>query len=142
MDLEEHLPELGKTLAEELLTPTKIYSETLLSLSRDLPISGLCHITGGGFEDNLVRIIPEACGIVIKENSWEIPPIFTFLKEAGSIEDTEMKRTFNNGLGMIAIVPENAAQDVYERINAMNEKAYFIGEIVNRKTNKDRISWA
>ncbi len=142
MDLNEHLPELGKTLAEELLTPTKIYSETLLSIARDLPVNGLCHITGGGFQDNLVRIIPEACGIVIKENSWEIPPIFTFLKEAGGVEDMEMKRTFNNGLGMIAIVPENVAQDVFERINAMNEKAYFIGEIVDRKAGKDRIAWA
>ncbi|MBW2514023.1 MAG: phosphoribosylformylglycinamidine cyclo-ligase [Deltaproteobacteria bacterium] len=141
MDLEEHLPELGKTLAEELLTPTKIYTETLLSIARDLPINGLSHITGGGFEDNLVRIIPEACGIEIKKDSWEIPPIFTFLKEAGGIEDREMKRTFNNGLGMIAIVPENAAQDVFERINAMNEKAYFIGEIVERKTGTDRIVW-
>jgi len=141
MDLEEHLPELGKTLAEELLTPTKIYSETLLSVARDLPINGLCHITGGGFEDNLLRIIPKACGIIIKENSWEIPPIFTFLKEAGSVEDMEMKRTFNNGLGMIVIVPDNAAQDVFGRINAMNEKAYFIGEIVDRKAETDRITW-
>ena len=142
MDLNERLPELGKTLAEELLTPTKIYSETLLSIARDLPLNGLCHITGGGFEDNLVRIIPEACGIVINENSWDVPPIFTFLKEAGGVEDMEMKRTFNNGLGMIVIVPENAAQDVFERINAMNEKAYFIGEIVDRKAGTDRIVWA
>jgi phosphoribosylformylglycinamidine cyclo-ligase len=142
MDLNEHLPELGKTLADELLTPTKIYSETLLSIARDLPLNGLCHITGGGFEDNLVRVIPEACGIVINENSWEIPPIFTFLKEAGGVEDREMKRTFNNGLGMIVIVPENAAQDVFERINAMNEQAYFIGEIVDRKAGTDRIVWA
>ena len=111
-------------------------------MARDLPINGLCHITGGGFEDNLVRIIPEACGIVIKKNSWEIPPIFTFLKEAGGIEDFEMKRTFNNGLGMIVIVPENTAQDVFERINAMNEKAYFIGEITDRKAGTDRIVWA
>ena len=142
MDLNDYLPELGKTLAEELLTPTRIYTEILLSMARDLPINGLCHITGGGFEDNLVRIIPEACGIVIKENSWEIPPIFTFLKEAGSIENFEMKRTFNNGLGMIAIVPEDAAQDVFERINAMHEKAYFIGEITDRKAGTDRIVWA
>ena len=142
MDLNEHLPELGKTLAEELLIPTKIYTEALLSMSRDLPINGLCHITGGGFEDNLIRIIPEACGIVINENSWDVPPIFTFLKEAGGIEDKEMKRTFNNGLGMIAIVLEDAAQDVFERINAMDEKAYFIGEIVDRKADKDRIVWA
>jgi len=141
MDLNEHLPEFGKTLAEELLTPTRIYTETLLSLARDLPINGLCHITGGGFEDNLVRIIPEACGIVINKNSWETPPVFTFLKEAGGIDEFEMKRTFNNGLGMIVIVPEDAAQDVFERINAMNEKAYFIGEITERKDDTDRIAW-
>ena len=141
MDLDTHLPELGKTLAEELLIPTKIYSETLSNVTRDLPINGLCHITGGGFADNLVRVIPEACSIVIRENSWEPQPIFTFLKEAGEIEDLEMKRTFNNGLGMIAIVPEDAAQDVYERINAMDEQAFFIGEIVERKENSDRNTW-
>jgi len=141
MDLETHLPEMGKTLAEELLTPTKIYSETIMNITRDLPINGLCHITGGGFTDNLVRIIPKACSIVIRENSWEPPPIFTFLKEAGEIEDHEMKRTFNNGLGMIAVVPEKAAQDVYERINAMDEQAYFIGEIVDRKEGSDRVAW-
>jgi phosphoribosylformylglycinamidine cyclo-ligase len=141
MDLETHLAELGKTLAEELLTPTKIYSETIMNITRDLPINGLCHITGGGFTDNLVRIIPEACSIVIRENSWEPPPIFTFLKEAGEIQDHEMKRTFNNGMGMIAVVPESAAQDVYERINAMDEQAYFIGEIVERKEGSDRVAW-
>ncbi len=141
MDLDSHLPELGKTLAEELLTPTKIYSETIHNLTRDLPINGLCHITGGGFEDNLVRIIPEACGIIIRENSWETPPIFTFLEEVGDIEDIEMKRTFNNGLGMIAVVEEKAAQDVFERINAMDEQAFFIGEIVDRNEKSDRITW-
>ena len=141
MDLDSHLPELGKTLAEELLIPTKIYSETILNITRDLPINGLCHITGGGFADNLVRIIPEACGIVIRENSWEPQPIFTFLKEAGEIEDREMKRTFNNGLGMIAVVPEESAQDVFERINAMDEQAFFIGEIVDRKEDSNRVAW-
>jgi len=141
MDLNAHMPEFGRTLAEELLMPTKIYSETLLSISRDLPINGLCHITGGGFGDNLARIIPVACSIVIRERSWEVPPIFTFLKEAGGIEDAEMKRTFNNGLGMIAVVPENVAQDVCERINAMGEQAYFIGEIVDRKEGTSRITW-
>lgn len=141
MDLDSHLPELGKTLAEELLTPTKIYSETIRHIIRDLQINGLCHITGGGFEDNLVRVIPEACAIAIRENSWDVPPVFTFLKEAGGIEDAEMKRTFNNGLGMIAVVPEGIAQDVYERINAMDEQAYFIGEIVDRKPGENRVVW-
>ena len=85
LDLADHVPALGKTLAEELLTPTKIYSETIQNIIRDLPILGLAHITGGGFGDNLVRIIPEACSMVMRKQSWETPPIFSFLQEAGNI---------------------------------------------------------
>jgi phosphoribosylformylglycinamidine cyclo-ligase len=139
--LDSHVPELGKTLGEELLTPTKIYSEMIQNIIRDLPILGLAHITGGGFEDNLVRIIPNACSIVMKKNSWEIPPIFTFLQKAGNVAEAEMMRTFNNGLGLIAVLPEESAQDTLERLQGMNEKAVVIGEIIERKDKKERIQW-
>lgn len=141
LDITTHIPDLGRALGEELLEPTRIYSELIQSLLRDMPVHGLSHITGGGLAENLVRIIPNACGVRIEKGSWDIPPIFSFLQEAGRIDHLEMMRTFNNGVGLAVVVPEQAAQEVTERLIAMNEKAYLIGEIVQRKTGEDRIAW-
>jgi phosphoribosylformylglycinamidine cyclo-ligase len=99
-------------LEKNCLTPTKIYSETVRNIIRDIPVHGLAHITGGGIVDNLVRVIPDACDVVIQSKSWEIPPVFQFLKQAGNISDEEMFRTFNNGIGMIAVVPEKAVDEL------------------------------
>ncbi len=137
----DHIAELGHTLGEELLKPTKIYSETIQHLIKDLPIHGLAHITGGGIEDNLLRILPRACEVEIRRESWDTPPIFDFLKKAGNVEEAEMLRTFNNGIGMIAVVPGSASQDVLERLTAMNEKAYLIGEIVECRAPSNRVRW-
>jgi phosphoribosylformylglycinamidine cyclo-ligase len=133
--------ELGKTLGEELLTPTRIYTETVQSLLKDLPIHGLAHITGGGIPDNIVRIIPQAFRVAIRRGSWPVPPIFGFLQQAGNVSEGEMLRTFNNGIGMIAVVPEAAVPDVIERLAAMNEKAFEIGEIQEREEGGERIVW-
>jgi phosphoribosylformylglycinamidine cyclo-ligase len=141
LEFDSMVPELGKTIGEELLTPTRIYVETIQNMIKDLPILGLAHITGGGFEDNLFRIIPNACGIVMRKRSWDVPPIFAFLQKAGNIKDQEMMRTFNNGLGLVAIVPEKAVQDVLERLNGLGETAFVIGEIVERKQTEDRLKW-
>ncbi|MFC1815095.1 phosphoribosylformylglycinamidine cyclo-ligase [Thermodesulfobacteriota bacterium] len=138
---ETHMPEFGHTLGEELLTPTKIYSETIQYIIRDLPVLGLAHITGGGISENLIRIIPKSCKIVLRKDSWDVPPIFPFLQKAGKISNREMMRTFNNGLGLIAVVPEKHAQDIFERLNGMNERAVFIGEIIERKKSRTQISW-
>jgi phosphoribosylformylglycinamidine cyclo-ligase len=141
MKVDDHVPEFSKTLGEELLTPTKIYSETVRNIIRDLPVHGLAHITGGGIVDNLVRVIPDACDVVIHSKSWEIPPVFQFLKQAGNVSDEEMFRTFNNGIGMIAVVPEKAVDEIILRLKAMDEKCYLIGKIVERKQNQSRIQW-
>lgn len=141
LTLETDMPEFGRTLGEELLTPTKIYSETIQNIIRDLPVLGLAHITGGGISDNLLRIIPKGCKVLIRKDSWEVPPVFYFLQKAGNVTTPEMLRTFNNGIGMIAVVPEKHAQDVFERLNAMNERAFFIGEIVERKSSRSQLSW-
>lgn len=141
MTVSTHVPELGKTIGEELLIPTKIYVETVSRLIKDLPIHGLAHITGGGIVENIIRVIPKACKIVIREGSWEIPPVFTFLKEAGRISDHEMMRTFNNGIGMVAVVPEAAVVDVMSRLEAMKETAYVIGDVVDRKDSSSQIEW-
>jgi phosphoribosylformylglycinamidine cyclo-ligase len=141
LDLDDYVPELGKTLGEELLTPTRIYVQPILNILKDLPIHGLAHITGGGIADNLLRIVPKGCHLLIQREIWEVPPIFSFLRQAGNISDREMRRTFNNGIGMIAIVPRDATADVLQRLDALNEKAYLIGEVQEYKDSKERITW-
>jgi len=139
--VDTYIPDLGKTLGEELITPTRIYTQTLLGLIRDLPVHGLAHITGGGIDENIIRVIPDACKVLIHKESWEVPPIFKFLQDAGGVEDHEMHRTFNNGIGMIAVVPEGSAQDFMDRLNAMEEKAYIIGEIASRTESEIQVEW-
>jgi phosphoribosylformylglycinamidine cyclo-ligase len=141
LKIDDHVPELGRTIGEELMEPTKIYSVAIQRLIKDLPIHGIAHITGGGIPENIVRVLPKACKVEIQKGSWDIPPIFTFLKKAGKIAETEMLRTFNNGIGMIAVVPEEAAQDVMQRLEGMNEKAFVIGRVVERKTSKSQVKW-
>lgn len=136
-----YVPELGQTIGEELLTPTKIYSQTIHHIIRELPVLGFAHITGGGIEDNILRIIPKACNVVLQKESWDVPPVFNFLQQAGNISDKEMMRTFNNGIGLIAVVSERFAQEILERLNAMNEKGFVIGEVVERKNSGERIKW-
>jgi phosphoribosylformylglycinamidine cyclo-ligase len=135
LTVESHVPELGKTLGEELITPTRIYSETIQHLVRDLPIQGLAHITGGGIMDNIIRVIPQACGIAIRKGSWDIPPIFPFLKAAGNVDEKEMMRTFNNGIGLVVVVPEENAQEVLNRLTGSGEKAWIIGEVIKTRKN-------
>ncbi len=142
LGVDSHVPALDKPLGEELLTPTRIYSETIQSLIRGLPIRGLAHITGGGIGDNTLRIIPQACGIVFRKESWDVPPVFRFLQEAGKVADEEMLRVFNNGIGLVAVVPESAVQDVLARLSALDEQAFVIGEIVERQAeNSPRVQW-
>ena len=141
LKIDDYVPELGKTIGEELLRPTKIYVEPILSILKDLPIHGLAHITGGGVEDNILRVVPKACNISIQSEIWDVPPIFSFLQQAGNVSDVEMRRTFNNGIGMIAVVPVDATADVLQRLEAMNEKAYLIGEIMACKDSGGRVTW-
>jgi phosphoribosylformylglycinamidine cyclo-ligase len=139
---EDPVDELGRTIGEELLEPTKIYSEIIRRLVRDFSIHGIAHITGGGIVENLPRILPSSCMGVIQKGSWEIPPIFTFLREAGKIPKREMMRTFNNGIGIILVVPEKDTEGIVEFLTAMNEKAYVMGSIVERETASNQIAWA
>lgn len=135
LTVDSHVSDLGKPLGEELITPTRIYVETIQRLIRDLPIQGLAHITGGGIMDNIVRIIPQACGIAIHTGSWEIPPIFPFLQAAGHVEEKEMMRTFNNGIGLVAVVPETSTQEVLNRLIGSGDKAWIIGEVTKIRRN-------
>jgi phosphoribosylformylglycinamidine cyclo-ligase len=132
---------LGRTIGEELLEPTKIYSEIIRRLLRDFPVHGIAHVTGGGIVENLPRILPSSCMALIHKGSWEIPPIFTFLQEAGKISKHEMMRTFNNGIGIVLVVPEKESESIVEFLRAMEEKAYVIGSIVERERASNQIAW-
>ena len=135
-DVNTRLGELGGTLGEELLKPTIIYVPTILSLLRDLPVHGLVHITGGGIDENIIRVIPQACKAVIHKGSWKVPPIFNIIQREGNVPEHDMHRTFNNGIGMVVVVPEPSAQEVMDRLGAMDEEACIIGEILDRENNE------
>jgi len=132
-DINHVFPELGKPLGEELLTPTRIYVKTLLNLKRDFTIKGMAHITGGGLPENLPRVLPQGCRVVINRGSWPIPPIFTLMQKLGNIPEEDLLRTFNCGIGMAVILPEAQAGEAIERLAALGEKAWIIGKIADRK---------
>lgn len=127
--LDEHWDELGKTLGEELLTPTRIYVKPLLASFKKFEIKGLAHITGGGFYENIPRVIPNGLGVEIDRDAWEIPPIFQMLKKYGELTDKELFSTFNMGIGMIAVVKEEEADAVVDFFKQEGEQAYKIGRV-------------
>jgi phosphoribosylformylglycinamidine cyclo-ligase len=92
--------------------------------------------------DNVVRVVPQGLGLLIRRGSWEIPPVFTFLRDAGRVPEIEMLRTFNTGVGMVALVPQAAVSEVLERLAGMHERAFVIGEVVERRDGADRLTWA
>lgn len=128
-----------KTLGEELLTPTKIYVKSILNLIRDFSIKGVAHITGGGLLENVPRTLPKHCKALIEKNSWEKPAIFELLREGGQIDETEMYRTFNYGIGMIIVVPATEAEDILGRLSGLDEKAYLIGEIAQCESGETQV---
>lgn len=120
---------LDRPLGEELLVPTRIYVKTVLGLVRDFPVHGIAHITGGGFTDNIPRVVPKGCKVVIHKGSWPILPVFQALQKGGRVSEEEMFRTFNNGIGLVLIVPSSKASPVCDRLRKLKEKPYRIGEI-------------
>jgi phosphoribosylformylglycinamidine cyclo-ligase len=132
MSPDDHVEEIGRTVGEELLEPTKIYVRTIISLLKNFQVFGISHITGGGIVENLPRILPSNCQALISRSSWTPQPIFHFIRKAGNITDEEMMRTFNNGIGLIIVVAEKDKQDVMQQIEAMGEKAYHMGWIEER----------
>ena len=129
LTVEDRVEELGCTVGEELLKPTRIYVESVLKVLRNYTINGLIHNTGGGFIDNVPRILPAGCRAVIRPDGWPEPPVFSYLRKKGRISAMEMYRTFNMGIGMMALVPEKDVEDVMQQFSAMGETPYLIGEI-------------
>lgn len=126
---DEYIDELGKTIGEELLTPTRLYPKSCLPLIEKFDIHGMVHVTGGGYYENIPRALPENMGAEIDATSWPVPPIFTLLKEWGNVDWHEMYRTFNMGIGMIIIASADEAEKIKADLQARNEAVYEIGKV-------------
>jgi phosphoribosylformylglycinamidine cyclo-ligase len=123
--------ESGKSIGEVLLAPTRIYVKPILEVLKKGKVKGLAHITGGGFFENIPRMVPEGLGVEITKGSWEIPPIFPFLQELGGLTEDDLFGTFNMGIGMVVAVPEEAVQDTISKLEALGERAWEIGSVVS-----------
>jgi len=132
LEINAKLDGLEQPLGLELLKPTRLYVKSILNLLKNFTINGMIHITGGGFFDNIPRIIPPSCMAVIHRRSWDIPPIFPILQHLGNIDEGEMFRVFNMGIGMILIVPGKEVDGILERLGHLEETAFVIGCIEKR----------
>lgn len=119
----------GRILGQALLAPTKIYVKPLLELLKICDVHAMAHITGGGFWENIPRVLPAGCCAAINKNSWQWPEVFTWLMENGGVSEHEMLRTFNCGVGMIVVLPEAQAQQAVDLLNAAGEEAFIAGRI-------------
>ncbi len=119
----------NRSLAAELLAPTRIYVKSLLSLMQALPVKGMAHITGGGLTENIPRVLPDAVTAVIDRKSWVAPPVFAWLQQHGQVDDAEMARTFNCGIGMAVIVARENADAAIKLLAAQGETVFTIGTI-------------
>jgi len=119
----------GRSLFERLLTPTRIYVKPLLELIRALPVRGLAHITGGGLTDNVPRVLPEGLEVRLERRCWHRDPVFDWLQRTGRIDRDEMYRTFNCGIGMVAILPAQSADAAIALLSSHGETATLIGEV-------------
>ncbi|WP_227764815.1 phosphoribosylformylglycinamidine cyclo-ligase [Zhaonella formicivorans] len=130
LKLDQVVRGVGRPLGDELLTPTKIYVRPVLKLLEMYQIKGMAHITGGGLTENVPRILPRGVNARISLGSWPIPPIFTLIQELGNVSTEEMYRTFNMGIGIVLVVPEEQEQAVIHFLEQQGEQAFPVGEIV------------
>lgn len=129
--LDQYIEELGMTLGEALLTPTKIYVKLVLDLLSKYDIKAIAHITGGGVIENITRVIPKGLGIDIEKNSWEKPAIFKIIENFNSIDERELHKSFNMGVGLVLIVDNEKAKEITKYINTTEKNAYIIGQVVD-----------
>ena len=125
----QHVPEFGSSLGEELLRPTRIYVKAFYALKDRVRIKGMAHITGGGITGNLPRIFPKGISAVIKKGSWPVPPIFHLIKKMGKVPDDEMRMTFNMGIGYIIVIPETEADKAISILKKTGYASFVIGTI-------------
>jgi phosphoribosylformylglycinamidine cyclo-ligase len=139
LDISDIPSPLSRTLGEELLEPTRIYVRTILSLKEGFQIRAVAHITGGGLTENIPRVVPKNCTVFLDSSLWEIPPLMKLIKIGGRIDREEMFRTFNCGIGMVLVVPEEESEGVLRRLKRLGERARVIGEVRKRKRGDGNI---
>ena len=130
MSVNDYVEELGETLGEALLRPTRIYADACEAVLPNFDVKGIVHITGGGFYENIPRILPEGTAVSINVGTWDVPPIFPYMKKCGNIDREEMFSTYNMGVGMMMVVDAEDADAVVEALKDAGENASVIGEIV------------
>ncbi len=128
--VDTHVPELGATVGEALLAPHRGYLAALEPLLERDKVKALCHITGGGFQGNLPRILPEGLGARVRATAWTLPPLFRLIQGGGAITDDEMFRTFNMGIGMVVVVAPEDLHDVEHSLERRGESSFVIGSVV------------
>ncbi|MBQ3856680.1 MAG: phosphoribosylformylglycinamidine cyclo-ligase, partial [Ruminococcus sp.] len=129
-NLNMHFDDLGATLGETLLTPTRIYVKAIMSLMESVTVKSVSHITGGGFYENIPRALPKTLAAKIERNAVQVLPIFDLIARSGSIPERDMFNTFNMGVGMVVSVDKNDADKAVAAIKAAGEDAYILGELV------------
>ena len=140
LDLFDEPPELRTSLASALIAPTRIYVKPVLNLIRDFEVHGLIHVTGGGFEGNVPRILPSGVRARIDPGSWPRPDVYDWIARQGALPEAELLRVFNCGIGMIAIVPAELEDDVLQRLQGLGERGYRIG-VIERKPEGEPPLW-
>jgi phosphoribosylformylglycinamidine cyclo-ligase len=138
--LDAEIDEIGGVLGEVLLTPTRIYARDCLALIDEVDVHSFAHITGGGLAGNLARVLPEGIGAVIDRGSWSLPPIFQLLQGRGKVELDEMERTFNQGVGMVAVVPAQEADRACAMLTARHLPSWVAGEVVEDGKGEVRLT--
>ena len=130
LTVDDFIPEFGQTLGAELLSGHRCYAPSVLPLLDQFDIHAMAHITGGGFYDNIPRVLPAGTGAVVERRMWQTPPVFRYIQTVGNVSDHEMYRTFNMGIGMVLIVPREQAVAAVDALNAAGESAVLLGEVV------------
>ncbi|WP_113906338.1 phosphoribosylformylglycinamidine cyclo-ligase [Aliidiomarina celeris] len=138
-DLNEQLN--GKPLSEHLMAPTKIYVKSVLELIKALPVHAISHITGGGFQENIPRVLPAGTKAVVERNSWQWPAVFGWLQEQGNIARDEMFRTFNCGVGLVIAVPAEQAEAAVKLLNNAGESAWVLGKVADKADHEARVEF-
>jgi phosphoribosylformylglycinamidine cyclo-ligase len=142
LDVDTYVPELAQTVGSALLEPTRIYVRPVKNVLQHYVVKqvvrGMAHITGGGLVDNIPRILPSHCQVVLQRGSWPVPPVFTWLQQLGDIDQAEMDRVFNNGIGFVMIVREYFAESIQRQLQESRVPTWIIGEV---QSGRPEVVW-
>jgi phosphoribosylformylglycinamidine cyclo-ligase len=132
----------GRTLADVLMEPTRIYVKPVLALAREVEVKAIAHITGGGLPENLPRVLPDGISLELRRGAWPQPAVFDWLRDAGNLEESELLRTFNCGIGLVLIVGKANVERALERLAGHGERAFVIGEARPRASGAPQVAFA